>query len=289
MSKNSVILSVVSTIALVFAATPSEASVRIIGKKFSAEEICPGAQNSRCVQDSTDAKSMRATRANPVTIGEDGKPMLDQYLGREFTTTMSKGLNYCGNVYEPNVIEDFAAAQEKPYLLLTDQNSLNLDYKAEKLIDLTANVDAAALAAAAGVGAADEEQVVAAIKLAFKRAKKQTITLSGAYEFWEINPAVTSALNAANVPDELQACRAWLEDGHTFTTSLTGFRINGANITSDMSSKFESVLTANLAGKLSDSQIAAISASFESTVEKQLELAFGKGFTLFSISHFRVR
>ncbi|NVD46061.1 hypothetical protein [Qipengyuania atrilutea] len=215
--------------------------------------------------------------------------MLDQYLGREFTTTMAKGMNYCGNVFAPNPIADFAAQQDIDYLLRSDSKTLNLDFKADRLLKASGDFDAVAIATAAGIPAASMEQVTAAINLAYKKSKKRTITLKGEYEFWEINPALTGALNSVAVPAELQPCRTWMEQGNTFTTSLTGFRIDEASVSSDMKSAFDAALTARLTGALSDAQIAAISASFNSTVEKKIEGAIGQSFQLLSMSHFMVR
>ena len=266
------------------------ASVHILGERISSKEVCPEAKNSKCVIKSDDAQAQYIGRYPKfITLGPDGEPIFSQYIGRQFTPAMAKGLNYCGNLSSKNVIADYASTQGEQYLQRTIHHDMTVEIKAKKLVSIDANVDAVQIATAAGVPASQTEQVTAAIAAAYKKARSKDMTIKGQFEFWEINPEITSAINAADIPDTLKPCRAWLEQGNSFVTALSGFKLDSASLSTGLETTFNASLDASLKGALSETQIAALKANFASELKRKVETSFSPSFTLLTMSHFRLR
>lgn len=130
----------------------------------------------------------------------------------------------------------------------------------------------------------DLDQVTAAITASYDKARNKDVELWGWFRFYEINPDILTKMNAADAPATLKACKEWLtQNNQKLTWSLTGYKLDEAKVTTGFSSTFRANLKAELQGKLTDAQIASITAAYNNEVQRAAEVTVSSTFGLLTV------
>lgn len=268
--------------------TPALAAVDILGVDVDKADVCPSASTVKCLLKPNGATGFYIGKdKRHLPLRDDDTPDLSSILGKIFATTIPQDTGYCSNSWQ-NSLESFAEAQGIDYLKTVNEDPVRFTMKAKSLVETAAGIDAVAIANAAGVPAAQTEDVAAAIKMAYTRSSNEEVEIEGTFRYITINPMILTALSADDRPQELEACANWLisNPGQTLMVSVTGYFLDNAKVSNAMKSEFSSEIKASLAGKLEDKQIASVETSFEKEVETTAELSFSKYFELLTVGRY---
>lgn len=267
-------------------AAPTSAGVKVAGETVEKAEICPGASTSKCVINNVGTTSTYIGSAlKYITLDAGGEPEVEQYLGHLYTRSMSVGEPYCEGK-STNVFKDFARTEGIPYLGTKPySNRFHITSKASKIIGASGNVDAKAAAIAAGVPAAQLDQVAAAISAGYNRASSKKVEIWGWFNVYQINPDILTRFNSVDATPAFKACREWLKaNNRKVIWTVTGYKLDDAKVTSDFKSAFAGALEASLKGKVDGAQIAAVKANYNNEVEHAAEVNIKPAFGLLTIA-----
>ncbi|AXU21518.1 hypothetical protein C7W88_22095 (plasmid) [Novosphingobium sp. THN1] len=266
---------------------PAAASVKILGVNVSKNDICPNADTNKCLSKPNDATGYYLVQGRDLTVDANGKPNIDPILAKIFTETVRLDTNYCGNEVNNN-LRAYSIANNIPYLEEVHSNPVHFTVKATKLLEAKGGIDAKAIATAAGVPAAQLDKVAAAVEASYNSSKTKAVDVTGVYRYIRINTDLTRRLEADAVPADLKSCAAWLKANpdKSIVTSITGYQLTKASISSSMKSTFAQKLTASVAATVDGPQIAAIEQSFSSAVEKTSELSFSPYFQVLTVGRY---
>jgi hypothetical protein len=266
-------------------AVPVNAGVKVLGERVAKSEICPGASTSKCVMKSGSATATYiGNDRRYVSLSPQEEPILEEYLGHQFTREMAKSTPFCQNL-STDVLKKYAADQGIEFIKVPYQNSFRMETKVKNVIDAQGGVDAKAAAVAAGVPAGQLDAVAAAVSAAYRRVRNRKVQISGVFRFYEINPAILTTFASSDAPANLAACRDWLaQQDEQLIVSLTGYKLEDAKATLELASNFNSELKAKLNNTVTEGQIASIGAAFSNEVERKVEQNFPPNFELLSVA-----
>lgn len=265
---------------------------RVLGKTMPKYVVCPAADTKKCVQSVANTVPIWINKPQRfLVLNQDGSARYWGYLGRELTRDASQVVNFCGNSFEVNPLEKFAATNPGYDVIVPPlvSNTFTFNRKAETVAAASLNVDIdAALTAAAIPTGTGRAQAEAALRAAVKRVKKSELTLKGEYGFITVSPALIASLKANDTPSDLKNCAAFLKTSQTsLITSLTGVKIDTLTTAGSLASDASAGFDADLKDVLTATQIAALKAEFTKRVEQSWSVEFKPTYQVLSISGFK--
>lgn len=272
------------TVAAVALAGPATAKVKILGNTYSDTEVCRGAMKNCALTNGDNPVTTISGSPKMIPLGVNGTPDYDYVLGKVYRRSMSLAGNYCGNVIE-NDLATYAQANNIEFYRVHHDDPISLATKVSKVRNLKANIDFVALASLSGVPAEKMSGVEAAMKAAYAKSLSRTLALKGRFIFVEINQTLLARLSAADVPIPLQPCAAWLNANkdNGIYDSLTGFVLTQASASSGLTEGLNAELKAKLKSVLTNTEIAALTASMANDIEKRVEQTFKPNVTILTL------